>query len=730
MINIRFSALQEINKRTMQPSTPAENICISSFFAENVFTKEKMKTYLSPEAYQAVISAIDEGEKISRKYANQIAIGMKAWAMERGATHYTHWFHPLNEATAEKHESFFELDSKGLPFENFRGELLIQQEPDASSFPSGGLRNTFEARGYTAWDPSSPAFIYDQTLCIPTVFVSYTGEALDFKAPLLKSLHILDKSATSVAQYFDKEVKHVNATLGIEQEYFIVDEALYKARPDLMLTGRTLMGHESSKSQQLDDHYFGLIPTRITAFMKEFEREAYRLGIPLKTRHNEVAPNQYECAPNFEEANLAVDHNLLLMSLMRRIAKRHKLRVLFHEKPFMGVNGSGKHSNWSLITSTGVNLLSPGKTPRNNLQFLTFFICTIRAVQEHGALLMSSVASLNNYYRLGGSEAPPSIMSVFIGKTLTETLHSLRDRVGETLMTPDEKTELKLDVVGKIPEILPDNTDRNRTSPFAFSGNRFEFRAVGSSSNCAAPNIILNAAVAEQLDRFKKETDKLLETGVKKDEAIFKVLKTFIIESQKILFEGDGYSEDWHKEAENRGIPNINSVTDAFKLYLSDTSKKLFIDYGIFSLKELEARYEIKNETFLKKLQIESRTLADLAINHIIPVAVRYQNILIKNISGIKDLFPAEIEEIAKPQMLAIKKISKHMKAIDEQVHQMIDERKKANIIEEVPERAKAYSENVLPFMDSIRYHIDKLEMIIDDELWPMIKYRELLFSH
>jgi glutamine synthetase len=729
MENFRFRALAELNNR-QAVHFEGTNKPVSSYFAENVFDREKMRKYLTPESFEAVIEAIDEGSKINRKYADQIASGMKSWATERGVTHYTHWFHPLNESTAEKHDSFCEIIKSGNFIENFRGELLIQQEPDASSFPSGGLRNTFEARGYTAWDPSSPAFIHDKTLCIPTVFVSFTGEALDFKAPFLKSLAVLDKSASAVAQYFDRDVRHVFSTVGLEQEYFVVDEALYYARPDLMMTGRTLMGHEAARNQQLGDHYFGTIPERVASFMREFEEEAYRLGIPLKTRHNEVSPNQYECAPNFEEGNLAVDHNLLLMSLMKNIAKRHHLRVLFHEKPYMNVNGSGKHCNWSLVSDQGVNLLSPGKTPRNNLQFLTFFICTIRAVYEHGGLLMSSVANLNNCQRLGVCEAPPPIMSVFIGETLQKVLNSLEEKIPSKKMTPDEKTELKLDVMGKIPEIMPDTTDRNRTSPFTFSGNRFEFRAVGASSNSAASLLILNTAVAQQLAAFKKEVDKLIEKDIKKDEAILKVLRTFIVKSKNILFAGNSYSEEWRKEAQKRGLGIIDSIMDAFKTYLSPKSIKLFEESKVLSRRELESRYEIKNETFLKKLQIESRVLGDLALNHIIPTAIQYQNVLIENVQGLKGLFGEKAGDMIIPQMRALEKISRHVMEINVKVYQMIDERKKANAIEETITRAEKYFENVLPFLDNIRYHIDKLEMIIDDELWPMPKYRELLFFH
>jgi glutamine synthetase len=729
MENIRFKALAELNNRQTVHFEGTDR-AVSAYFAENVFDRNKMRKYLTPEAFEAVVEATDEGVKINRKFADQIASGMKSWAIERGVTHYTHWFHPLNESTAEKHDAFFEITKSGNYIENFRGDLLIQQEPDASSFPSGGLRNTFEARGYTAWDPSSPAFIHDKTLCIPTVFVSFTGEALDFKAPFLKSLAVLDKAASAVAQYFDRDVRHVFSTVGLEQEYFVVDEALYHARPDLMMTGRTLMGHEAARNQQLGDHYFGTIPERVATFMRDFEEEAYRLGVPLKTRHNEVSPNQYECAPNFEEGNLAVDHNLLLMSIMKNIAKRHNLRVLFHEKPYMNVNGSGKHCNWSLASDQGVNLLSPGKTPRNNLQFLTFFICTIRAVYEHGQLLMSSVANISNFQRLGTCEAPPPIMSVFIGETLQKVLNSLEEKIPNKKMTPDEKTELKLDVVGKIPEIMPDTTDRNRTSPFTFSGNRFEFRAVGASSNCASSLLILNSAVAQQLNIFKTEVDELIEKNVKKDEAILQVLRSFIVQSKNILFAGNSYSAEWRKEAEKRGLGIIDSITDAFKTYLNPKSIKLLTESGVLSKRELESRYEIKNETFLKKLQIESRVLGDLALNHIIPTAIQYQNILIQNVQGLKGLFGEKTDDMIIPQMRALEKISRHVKEINIKVYQMIDERKKANAIEDMTNRAEEYLKNVLPFLDSIRYHIDKLEMIIDDKLWTLPKYRELLFFH
>ena len=724
----RQKALEEIGRRSSKSmfvgSTP-----VSSYFGINVFGRKTMQQYLSPEAYHAVISAIDRGAKIDRKMADQIAAGMKTWALERGATHYTHWFHPFTDATAEKHESFLDRTPDGNVFENFSGNALVQQEPDASSFPTGGLRNTFEARGYTAWDPSSPAFVFDQTLCIPTIFVSYNGEALDQKTPLLRSLQALDRVATDLCRYFDKDVNAVSSVLGIEQEYFAVDSALFRARPDLQLTGRTLLGHIAAKDQQLEDHYFGAIPPRIMSFMKDFETEAYKLGILLRTRHNEVAPNQYECAPLYEEANLAIDHNLLLMTLMQRVSSRHDLKVLFHEKPFSGINGSGKHCNWSMITDTGVNLLSPGKTPRSNLQFLTFFVCAIRAVFEHHHLLMSSVMSLNNSLRLGASEAPPAIMSIFVGATLTDALKSIVERVSDKKMTPDEKTELKLDVVGKIPEILPDNTDRNRTSPFAFTGNRFEFRAVGSSSNCAQPMTVLNTAVAQQIVRFKNEMEALMEKEVKKDEAIFQTLRKFISESQAILFEGNGYSDEWRAEAEARGLRRVENVPTAFQSFLEPASVDLFTSFDVLSEEELKARVEIFNEIYVKKIQIEARVVGDLAINHIVPTAIRYQSNLIENVCGLKQLLSeADFNELATPQLLSIKKIGGYIKNIRELLHLLVNERRKGNEIAGFPERAKAYTAQVLPYMKEIRKNADKLERIIDDEMWPLPKYRELLF--
>ncbi len=701
---------------------------VSEYFGQKVFDVEKMRRYLSAEAYEAVQQAIGEGMKIDRSIANQIASGMKSWAVENGATHYTHWFHPLTDATAEKHEAFVDPSKNGGVFENFKGDALVQQEPDASSFPNGGLRNTFEARGYTAWDPTSPAFIMDQTLCIPTVFVSYTGEALDHKAPHLKSLQVLDKAATELCRLFDHKTNRVNVMLGIEQEYFLVDEALYRARPDLMLCNRTLIGHTSAKDQQLEDHYFGAIPSRVMAFMKDFETEAYKLGVVLKTRHNEVAPNQFEFAPYFAEANLSVDHNLMMMILMRKIAKKHKLKVIFHEKPFAGVNGSGKHCNWSIVTNNGVNLLSPGKTPRTNLQFLSFFVSVIRAVYEHHPLLMAGVATLNNSYRLGGNEAPPAVMSVFAGKLLTSVLDSIESMAEDDSASQDQ-THHKLDIVNKIPEILPDNTDRNRTSPFAFTGNRFEFRAVGSSANVAAALYPLNAAVAQQLKRFNGLVEDLMKEGVDKEEAFLRVIRQFIIESKNIMFEGNGYSPEWHKEAERRGLRGIKDLPSAFKTYLEENSIKLFEETNVLTSREVEARYEVMNETFIKKLQIEARVLGDLTLNHIIPTAIKFQNTLIDNVKGIKELFEEdEYKTMSERQLITIRKISGYIESLRKETKKLIEARKVANQIEEIEEKAMLYSETVLPLMSSIRIVADKLEMLVDDELWPLPKYRELLF--
>ena len=715
-----------LSRKAIKVDLPAGKA--SDYFAENVFTKKSMQAYLSDEAYKAVLEAIDQGSRIDRRIANQIASGMKSWAVDKGVTHYTHWFQPLNGATAEKHDAFFEPSDEGSVIERFDGDLLVQQEPDASSFPSGGIRNTFEARGYTAWDPSSPAFILDKTLCIPTIFVSYTGEALDYKTPLLKSLTALDKAAVEVCQMFDKNVTKVIATLGWEQEYFLVDEALYHARPDLMLTGRTIMGHASAKDQQLEDHYFGSIPKRVFAFMQELEVESLRLGIPVKTRHNEVAPNQFEAAPVFEEANLAVDHNQLFMDLMAGIASKHKFRVLLHEKPYKGVNGSGKHNNWSLMTDTKVNLLSPGKTPKKNLQFLTFLVNIVKAVHDHADLIRASIVSPGNEHRLGANEAPPSIISVFLGKYITETLNDLEKRVGSDKMSPDEKAELKLDI-GKIPEILLDNTDRNRTSPFAFTGNRFEFRAVGSSANPSSPMIALNTALADQLNKFVADVEALTAKEVKRDEAIFQVLRDYIVKSKKIRFEGNGYSDEWVAEALKRGLSNVSETPEALKAFLTESSVKLLTENHVLSKRELEARQEIRLENYIKSIQIESRVLGDLAINHIIPTALSYQSKLIENVQGLKELFGAvDYDEMATPHLESIKKISRHISYIRKLVVDMVKARKEANKGQTMFDRANVYSKSVKPYLENIRYHIDKLELIVADEIWTLPKYRELLF--
>jgi len=726
MAKVRFSALSEIDSRPYMTRKVYPKV--TSIFGESVFTHNKMRQYLSKEAFKKLEKVLQENSVIDTELADQVASGMRAWATEHGATHYTHWFHPLNGSTAEKHDSFLESFDDDNIIEAFDGKLLIQQEPDASSLPNGGIRNTFEARGYTAWDPASPAFINNHTLCIPTIFVAYTGEALDFKTPLLKSLNFVEKAAVDVCQYFDKDVNKVSATLGWEQEYFLIDEALYNARPDLKMCGRTLMGHSAAKDQQLEDHYFGAIPERVDIFMDELEFECQKLGIPVKTRHNECAPNQFELAPIFEEVNLAVDHNQLLMSTMKRVAKHHKYRVLLHEKPYDGINGSGKHNNWSLATNTKVNLLSPGKNPKSNMQFLVFLVSTVKAVQEHEGLLKASIASLGNEFRLGASEAPPMIMSVFLGRKLASVLDDIEKKVSDRKMSPDEKTELKLNV-GKIPEIILDNTDRNRTSPFAFTGNRFEFRGVGSTANCASPMIALNTAVGEQLVNFKKETDELIIKGVKKDEAIFQILRKYINESHKIRFEGNGYSKEWIKEAEKRGLSTNSSCVSVYRYYLSDKTKSLLVGNNILSERELDARFEINNEIYLKKLQIESRVLGDLALNHIIPTAITYQNILIQNVQGLKDILNGDFMENAEVQLDNIKKISMHIKAINDGVNEMIAARKLANnTIDDIVERTDVYFKTVRPHLDSIRYHIDKLEFLVDDEVWPLPKYREMLF--
>ena len=724
----RFKALEELLSRT--PVTPVDHGKVSSkLFGASVFNKQVMQESLPKEAYESVMMAIEQGTQIDRKIAGQVASAMKVWALEKGATHYTHWFQPLTGATAEKHDAFFEPIGDGKAIENFDAAQLVQQEPDASSFPSGGIRNTFEARGYTAWDPTSPAFIIGTTLCIPTIFVSYTGEALDYKTPLLKALQAIDKAAVDVCQYFDKNVTKVIATLGWEQEYFLVDTALHNARPDLLMTGRTLFGHAPAKGQQLEDHYFGSIPERVLNFMRDLEAECLMLGIPIKTRHNEVAPNQFECAPVFEEANLAVDHNQLLMDMMEKVARRHNFRVLLHEKPFAGVNGSGKHNNWSLSTNTGKNLLSPGKTPKTNLQFLAFFVNILKAGHDNADLLRAIIASANNDHRLGANEAPPAIFSAFIGSQLTQILDELVEKVQSGKMSPEAKTDLKLNIA-KVPEILLDNTDRNRTSPFAFTGNKFEFRAVGSSANCSHAMTALNLMLADQLVQFKKEVDALIAKDVKKDEAIYQVLKKYIIESKKIRFEGNGYSEEWVKEAAKRGLSNIKTTPDALDAMVSKRTLSLYEKHNILTHREMEARHEIGLETYTKKIQIESRVMGDLAINHIIPTAIKYQNTLIENVKGLKDIFGAsEFKKVSETQSKMISEISEHISGIKGNVEKMILERKKANKLDGAKKQALAYCNNVKPCFDVIREHADKLELLVDDESWPLPKYRELLFT-
>ena len=726
MANLRFQALNAVLSRTI-PEVKTPSSKISEFFGVNVFDKKKMREFLSKEAYQSIVNSIELGESVNREVSEQIAAAMKAWAMSKGATHYTHWFQPLTGTTAEKHDSFFEPTSDGSSIEKFSGDALVQQEPDASSFPNGGIRNTFEARGYTAWDPSSPAFIMEsntgKTLCIPTVFVSYTGEALDYKAPLLKALSALDKAAVDVCHYFDKSIEKVNASLGIEQEYFLVDLALYNARPDLLLTGRTLFGHMSAKGQQLEDHYFGTIPERVYAYMLDFETEALKLGIPLKTRHNEVAPSQFECAPIYEEINLAIDHNQLLMDVMEKVAKRHNFKVLLHEKPYAGVNGSGKHNNWSLITNTGKNLLAPGKTPKNNLMFLAFFVNTVKAVHEHADLLRASIASVNNDHRLGANEAPPAIISIFLGSQLNDVL----DEVESARISKKVKEDNSLWLgIPKIPQILLDNTDRNRTSPFAFTGNKFEFRAVGSSANSSAPMTVLNTIMADQLVKFKTEVDKLIKKGEKKDIAILTVIKKYIKESKSIRFEGNGYSEEWEKEAASRGLSNIKTTPKALDAYVSEKTLNLFEKLHVFNHRESEARHEILLESFYKKLQIEARVIGELVNSVIIPSAVEYQSKLVQNVQGLqaigldKDTYKAQLELISK--------IATHVNFIKSNVDSMVAARKKANAIDDIRDRSIAYDETVKTFFEPIRYHVDKLEQVVDDSQWPLPKFRELLF--
>ncbi len=728
MQSLRLNALHELfSNSKIQEVPPSKKI--TSFFGENVFDLKKAREFMSDEAYKSLLSSIKNQTKIDRKMGDQIASALKGWAEARGVTHYTHWFQPLTGATAEKHDSFFTLKSDGSALEEFDGAALIQQEPDASSFPSGGLRATFEARGYTAWDPSSPPFIMEmgngKTLCIPTIFVSYTGESLDAKTPLLKATVALEKAAVDVCQYFDKNITRVMPTLGWEQEYFVIDSAIASGRPDLMMTGRTVFGHAPAKGQQLDDHYFGAIPERVYSFMRDYEEEAYKLGIPLRTRHNEVAPSQFECAPIFEEVNIAVDHNTLLMDVMSRVAKRHNLIVLLHEKPFAKINGSGKHNNWSLATNTGVNLLAPGKTPKTNLMFLAFFVNTIKAVHDYQNLLRASIATAGNDHRLGANEAPPAIISIFIGKYLTDVLNEVEKRVGEKFDEQDEAM-LKLDIHKSIPELMLDNTDRNRTSPFAFTGNKFEFRAVGSSENCAGPMIALNTIMSETLTQFKTDVDALIEKGEKKEIALMQTIQKYIVESKNILFEGDGYSAAWEKEAEKRGLANIKTTPLALDAFVTDKSKEVFKRHNIYSHAELEARHEILLENYTKKIQIEARVIGDLASTYILPAAIKYQNVVLKNIIALKNLGFDESSYAS--QLLIVQKISEHINIITPRVKSMIEARKIANDIEDSREKAIAYCDEVKKYFDEIRYHVDKLELLVDDEYWELPKYRELLF--
>jgi glutamine synthetase len=729
MSKLRFKAVEEAyKKKAVSVSAPKQ--LTSDYYGKYVFNKDQMTKYLSKETLEALINVIEKGETLDRGLANHVAAGMKMWAMERGATHYTHWFQPLTEGTAEKHDSFIEYSGEpgGAIIEEFSGKLLAQQEPDASSFPSGGIRNTFEARGYTAWDPSSPAFIVDDTLCIPTVFISYTGEVLDYKTPLLKSLNAVDKAATEVCHYFDPTVKKVYSYLGWEQEYFLVDDGLYATRPDLMLTGRTLLGHESAKNQQLEDHYFGSIPTRVQAYMKDIEFEGYKYGIPLKTRHNEVAPNQFELAPIFGETNLSIDQNLLIMSIMKKVARRHGFRLLLHEKPFAGINGSGKHNNWSLGTDTGVGLLTPGKTPEENLQFITFVTNILVAVYKYNALLKASVMTAQNAHRLGANEAPPAIISVFLGTQVSAVLDKLEKSSSEEAIVIDAKQRMKLGVA-KIPEVLLDNTDRNRTSPFAFTGNRFEFRAVGSSANCASGMITLNAIVAAQLIEFKKTVDEKIKSGLAKNKAIFDVLKEYIRISKPICFDGNGYSDEWKAEAAKRGLDGETSVPIIIDANTTPEAVKMFESVGVFNERELHARNEVKWETYTKKIQIEARVLGDLVMNHIVPTATKYQSALLDNVYKINQIFDKEkAAKLSAHDLGFIEEISERISTIKSKVEALIEARKVANKIESEREKAIAYHDKILPYFDEIRYNVDKLELIVDDELWPLPKYRELLF--
>lgn len=727
-MSLRFQAISNLTNEP-EGTLGVHSQKITAIFGENVFTLKTARQFLSDEGYKSLVASIKNGKKIDRTVASQIANGIKAWAESKGVTHFTHWFQPLTGTTAEKHDSFFTIKSDGTAIEEFDGSALIQQEPDASSFPNGGLRATFEARGYTAWDPSSPAFIMEigngKTLCIPTIFISYTGESLDYKAPLLKALESLNESAVAVCNYFDKNITRVTATLGWEQEYFVIDESLANARPDIVQCGRTVFGAAPAKGQQLEDHYFGSIPERVYAFMRDFETECYKLGIPLKTRHNEVAPSQFEVAPIFEEVSVAVDHNSLLMDIMDRVARRHKLRVLLHEKPFAGINGSGKHNNWSMATDTGVNLLSPGKTPKTNLMFLTFFVNTIKAVHDYADVLRSAIASAGNDHRLGANEAPPAIISVFVGQYLSKVLNEIEQRVGDKFDEQDEAI-LKLDIHRSIPELLLDNTDRNRTSPFAFTGNKFEFRAVGSTANCASPMTVLNVIMAETLKQFKNEVDGLIAKGEKKEIAIMQVIQKYIVDSKKVLFEGDGYSEAWHKEAEKRGLPNIPTTPLALDAMISDKAKKLFESNHVYTHVELEARHEIELEKYIKKVQIEARVMGDLALNHVIPAAITYQNDLLTNINSFKS---AGLPESAyKAQLAILTDVSKHIQAVYEKVDALVEARKIANAIENTRTKAIAYCSQVKEkFFDDIRYHVDKLEHLVNDEDWTLPKYREML---
>ena len=726
-MSLRFDAIRDLKNNN---TTVAASAKITGIFNSSVFTLKTAREYLTDESYKSLVTSIRGGKKIDRSMANQIAIGIKAWAESKGVTHYTHWFQPLTGTTAEKHDSFFTLKGDGTAIEEFDGAALIQQEPDASSFPSGGLRATFEARGYTAWDPSSPAFIIEigqgKTLCIPTLFVAYTGESLDYKAPLLKAVEAINKAAIDVCHYFDKNVTKVTPTLGWEQEYFVIDEAIANARPDLVQCGRTVYGASPAKGQQLEDHYFGSIPERVYAFMRDFEQESYKLGIPLRTRHNEVAPAQFECAPIFEEVNIAVDHNTLLMDIMNRVAKRHKLVVLFHEKPFAGINGSGKHNNWSLATDTGVNLLAPGKTPKTNLMFLTFFVNTIKAVHDYADILRAAIASAPNDHRLGANEAPPAIISVFVGQYLAKVLDDIETRVGSKFDEQDEAI-LKLDLHRSIPELLLDNTDRNRTSPFAFTGNKFEFRAVGSSANCAISMTVLNTIVADTLKQFKADVDGLVEKGDKKEVAIMQVIQKYIVESKAVLFEGDGYSEQWHQEAERRGLPNLKTTPVALDAIVTKKAKDLFERNHVYTHVELEARHEIELEKYIKKVQIEARIMGDLAINHILPAAISYQNKLSTNINGLKAAGLGADTYASQTDLL--QQVSKHVQVIYTQVNAMVEARKVANNIEDTRKKAIAYEADVKSaFFDEIRYHVDKLEHLVDDDKWTLPKYREMLF--